>query len=105
MPDMRKFWATVNKLAETLPNPCYITSIENEVTGAVGGRVCACEPRNAAQRITEGSHKQSTPEEIERHHIEMQQRNQVCASMEAAKQHKQSLVIDQKVAESLRLNK
>jgi hypothetical protein len=103
MPDIKKFWASVNKLADTLPNPSFITSIEDETRGWVGGRVFPAEPKLAAQRVIEGTHKLSTEDEIKSYHAGLDRNNKICAAMEVQKANKQVLSIDQSLAEALRL--
>lgn len=65
------FWqeqvAIRTKLLATGRKTFHITSIENRKTGMVGGRVFEANAYNAASRLADGTHRESTPEEIERH--------------------------------------
>ena len=57
-----------SRLLATGQKTFHITSIENRKTGMVGGRVFEASAYNAASRLADGTHKESTPEEIERYH-------------------------------------
>jgi hypothetical protein len=58
------------ELVATGQRTFYITSIDNRRTGMVGGQVFPASAHNAANRLADGTHKKSTPEEIERYHRE-----------------------------------
>jgi hypothetical protein len=66
----------------------YITSIEDECSRRVGGRVVETSLRLstsrhgiAAKNIVDGTHRLSTPEEIARFHEEQTRRSRDCAAM------------------------
>jgi hypothetical protein len=95
---------------EKLPaSVVYITSIgpskeeilnPSEITG---GAVCDVSRKLAAQRIVDGTHSLSTPEEIARFHQEQRQRDQLCLA-EREKQRATAIkVLPQELAEALGL--
>lgn len=67
MSRMNEFWRSVRETEAALGDVefVYITSIENRSTGMHGGVLCQASRENAATMITRGSHRVSTPEEVE----------------------------------------
>jgi hypothetical protein len=101
--DVRKYWRARRDLEATLPEVNYITSIGNEVTGAVGGRVFLADREVTARGLVEQTHRISTAEEVERFHQEMAERDAVCRAMTQAAAGKQVLTVDPALAERIRV--
>ncbi len=80
--DIRRYWADVRRVEETLPAPTnpptiiYLTSLDNADKGTTAGMVCDMIDRTAAaRRLVEGTHRLSTPDEVIQH--EARQKAQV----------------------------
>jgi hypothetical protein len=103
--DIRKYWKARRDLEATLEEATYLTSVQDDARGWIGGRVFACGRETAARCLVEGTHKRSTPSEIEREHTDMAARNAVCAAMTAQAAKKTTLTIDADLARKMGVTK
>jgi hypothetical protein len=78
-------------------------SLENPMSGQIGGRVFPVDTKLGAQRIVEGSHRIATDSEVAQMRAEQQARTDWCKAQESTKANKTQLVISSDLAEKLRI--
>ena len=101
------YWAEVRERQAELKEQfkdftfTYITSIENRRKQMVGGRVFEADFRNAAMRLADGTHRVSTPEEIERYRADRS--NRAASLQEIEEKRKNTMTIKPSREENERL--
>lgn len=63
----QNFWDEVKVQRAALPDPVYLTSIGNPVSGIRGGVTLLADREAAARCIANRTHRQATPEEVQAH--------------------------------------
>lgn len=62
---MQKYWAAVKAERERIAEPyVFVTSIQDEVSGAKGGAVCQVSREDAAVLIVKKTHRLATDDEV-----------------------------------------
>lgn len=95
------YWGLVAQTRSHLNEVNYLTSIEDPLTGQVGGKVCGASREVAAECIVKRSHRLSTEEEILQFHAEIKERDRLCAENEFRKRQEKGgtvTILDQETA-------
>lgn len=76
------YWQAVRAMRESLPEVVHVTSTTEGFTGAMAGIVSEASAVAVAEHLVAGTVRLSTPEEIERYHVE-QDRLRILAGVRA----------------------
>jgi len=79
----------------------FITSLDNPDKGSTPGSVVDAFVDHAARRIVSGTHRKSTPEEIERFRAEQAARDRECRVIEERQKEKSVLALTPELAQQL----
>lgn len=85
------YWDRVAMARTTITSPLDGEVFITAVWSGAGNPVCGATHEVAARRIAEGTHRQSTEEEIKHFRTEQANREQECRTMEAANNDRSAL--------------
>ncbi len=68
MPDLKKYWREIRDIERTLPEFCWVVSLEDPKRGQKGGSIAQVRGSTAAKLLHAKSHRLANEMEIEDHY-------------------------------------